>query len=45
MNIYMELALFALIILIYWIITELFTILFRFTGLPGKKRSFRSFLF
>ena len=41
MNIYMELALFALIILIYWIITELFTILFRFTGLPGEKAQFQ----
>ena len=41
MNIYMALALFALIILIYWIITELFTILFRFTGLPDERARFQ----
>lgn len=33
MNLYMALSLFSFIILIYWVITELFTILFRFTGL------------
>ena len=41
MNIYLDLILFALIILVYWIITELFTILFRFTGLPGEKARFQ----
>ena len=33
--------LFSLIILIYWIITELFTMLFRFTGLPDEKARFQ----
>ena len=41
MNIYMAISLFSLIILIYWIITELFTIIFRFTGLPGEKARFQ----
>ena len=41
MNIYMALSLFSLIILLYWVITELFTILFRFTGLPDEKARFQ----
>ena len=41
MNIYMALSLFSLIILIYWVITELFTILFRFTGLPDERARFQ----
>ena len=41
MNLYMAISLFSLIILIYWIITELFTILFRFTGLPEEKARFQ----
>jgi len=41
MNLYVDLILFSLIILIYWIITELFTILFRFTGLPSEKARFQ----
>ena len=41
MNIYMAFSLFSLIILIYWIITELFTIIFRFTGLPDEKARFQ----
>ena len=41
MNIYMAFSLFSLIILIYWVITELFTILFRFTGLPDEKARFQ----
>lgn len=41
MNIYMALSLFSLIILVYWIITELFTILFRFTGLPDERARFQ----
>lgn len=41
MNIYMAFSLFSLIILIYWIITELFTIIFRFTGLPDEKACFQ----
>jgi hypothetical protein len=42
MNIYVDLILFALIILVYWIITELFTILFRFTGLPDERARFQA---
>ena len=41
MNLYIAFSLFALIILIYWIISELFTILFRFTGLPNEKARFQ----
>ncbi len=41
MNLYMALSLFSLIILIYWIMTELFTILFRFTGLPDERARFQ----
>ena len=41
MNIYLALTLFSLIILIYWVITELFTILFRFTGLPDERARFQ----
>ena len=41
MNIYMALFLFSMIILIYWVITELFTILFRFTGLPDERARFQ----
>ena len=41
MNIYMALSLFSLTILIYWVITELFTILFRFTGLPDERARFQ----
>ena len=41
MNIYVAFSLFSLIILVYWIITELFTIFFRFTGLPGEKARFQ----
>lgn len=41
MNLYMALSLFSLIILIYWVITELFTILFRFTGLPDERARFQ----
>lgn len=41
MNIYMSLSLFSLIILSYWIITEWFTILFRFTGLPDERARFQ----
>ena len=35
MNIYLAFALFALIILLYWVISELFTVLFRFTVSVG----------
>ena len=41
MNIYLALTLFSLIIIIYWIISELFTTLFRFTGLPDEKARFQ----
>ena len=41
MHIYSALVLFSLIILVYWIITELFTILFRFTGLPDERARFQ----
>ena len=41
MNIYMAFSLFSLMILLYWVITELFTIFFRFTGLPDEKARFQ----
>ena len=41
MNIYSALSLFSLIILIYWVITDVFTILFRFTGLPEERARFQ----
>ena len=41
MNVYMAFSLFSLMILLYWIITELFAIFFRFTGLPDEKARFQ----
>ena len=41
MNMTMAFSLFSLIILTYWVITELFTILFRFTGLPDERARFQ----
>ena len=41
MNIYLAFSLFALIILGYWVISELFALLFRFTGLPEEKARFQ----
>ena len=41
MNIYLALLLFSLIILLYWVITELFTFFFRLTGLPADKARFQ----
>lgn len=41
MSIYVALSLFSIIILLYWGISELFTILFRFTGLPEEKARFQ----
>lgn len=41
MNIYVAASLFALLILVYWIISELFTIVFRFFGLPEEKARFQ----
>ena len=41
MNIAAAFSLFAIIIVIYMVIAELFTILFRFTGLPDEKARFQ----
>ena len=41
MNIYAALSLFSVVILVYWIISELFTIMFRFTGLPEERARFQ----
>ena len=41
MNIYVALLLFSLIILLYWVIAELFTFFFRLTGLPVEKARFQ----
>lgn len=41
MNIYLSLLLFSFIILLYWVITELFTFFFRLTGLPAEKARFQ----
>ena len=41
MSIYMAITLFSFIILLYWIITELFTLLFRMTGLPDERARFQ----
>ena len=41
MNIYLAFTLFSLMILIYWIISELIAMLFRFTGLPDEKARFQ----
>ena len=41
MNIYLAAFLFAFIILLYWVISEFFSILFRFTGLPAEKARFQ----
>lgn len=41
MNIYLNIVLFSLIVIVYWVITELFTILFRFTGIPDEKARFQ----
>jgi hypothetical protein len=41
MNIFLAFSLFSLIILLYWVITELFTIFFRFTGLPDERARFQ----
>ena len=40
-NIYLAASLFAFLILVYWIISELFTMLFRFIGLPTEKARFQ----
>ena len=41
MNIYAALLLFSMTILLYWIITELFTFFFRLTGLQAEKARFQ----
>ncbi len=41
MDIYLALLLFSFIILLYWVITELFTFFFRLTGLPSEKARFQ----
>ena len=41
MSIYAAFSLFSLVILLYWVISELFTILFHFTGLPDEKARFQ----
>ena len=41
MNIYLALTLFSIIILVYWVISELFAMLFRVTGLPDEKARFQ----
>ena len=41
MDIYLALLLFSFIILLYWVITELFTFFFRLTGLPTEKARFQ----
>ena len=41
MNIYLALLLFSFIILLYWVITELFTFFFCLTGLPAEKARFQ----
>ncbi len=41
MNIYLAFTLFSVVILIYWVITGLFAMLFRFTGLPDEKARFQ----
>ena len=41
MNIYLAFTLFSVMILIYWVISELFAMLFRFTGLTDEKARFQ----
>ena len=41
MDINLSFLLFSLIILVYWVITELFTFFFRLTGLPDERARFQ----
>lgn len=41
MNIYAAASLFAVLILLYWVIAEVFTVLFRLIGLPEEKARFQ----
>ena len=41
MNLFLASILFSAIVLIYWIILEMFTVMFRITGLPDDKARFQ----
>ena len=41
MNIYAAASLFAILILLYWVFSEVFTVLFRLIGLPEEKARFQ----
>ena len=41
MNVYVALMLFSLMIILYWVITELFTFFFRLMGLPAERARFQ----
>ena len=41
MNVILAFTQFSLVILIYWVISEFFTVLFRFTGVPDEKARFQ----
>ncbi len=41
MNVIFAFTLFSVIIVIYWVIAEFFTVLFRFTGVPDEKARFQ----
>ena len=41
MNVYLALLLFSFMILLYWVITELFTFFFRLTGLSAERSRFQ----
>lgn len=41
MDLYIALLLFSFVILLYWVITELFTFFFRLTGLPDERARFQ----
>ena len=41
MDIYLALLLFSFMIILYWVITELFTFFFRLTGLPPERARFQ----
>ena len=41
MDIYLAMLLFSFIIVLYWVISELFTFFFQFTGVPAEKARFQ----
>ena len=41
MNIYASASLFAIVVMLYWVISEVFTVLFRLIGLPEEKARFQ----